>query len=101
MTPVIPSSPMKFPFQVFARHIWMNESLKDVLLAKRIHHQLLPMEILYEEGFDQSLADALKEFGHKVVEKKNFYTYMTAISRVSGHIEACFDLRRGGSTEIN
>lgn len=79
----------------------MNESLEDVVLAKRIHHQLLPMEIVHEEGFDQSLVDGLKEFGHKVVEKKKFFTYMTAISRVSGHIEVCFDLRRGGSTEIN
>lgn len=87
----------------------MNETLKDAVSAKRIHHQLLPMEILHEEGFNTTLAEGLKEFGHKVVENKRVYSgphditgaSVTAISRVSGHIEATFELRRTGSTEIN
>lgn len=88
----------------------MNETLKDAVSAKRIHHQLLPMEILHEEGFNTTLAEGLKEFGHKLVENKRVYsgphyisdsTIVTAISRVSGHIEATFELRRTGSTEIN
>lgn len=80
----------------------MKESLKDAVMAKRVHHQLLPMELFYEDGLDISLVDGLKEFGHKTVGDKSVlgFAALTAISRVSGHIEATYDPRRIGSTEI-
>ena len=34
-----------------ARHLWLGETLNDASVAKRIHHQLEPMELYYE--FDQ------------------------------------------------
>lgn len=82
----------------------MKESLKDAISVKRIHHQLMPMELLVEDGFDKNVACELsKMFGHKIVEHNptSSYTSMTAISRISGHIEAVFDPRRTGSAEIN
>lgn len=81
----------------------MKESLKDAVLAKRVHHQLLPMQLFYEDGLDTSLVKSLAEFGHKTVGDQTFlgFAALTAISRVSGHIEATFDPRRIGSTEIN
>lgn len=72
-------------------------------MAKRVHHQLLPMELSYEDGLDTNLVNGLKEFGHKTVCAKSVigFAALTAISRVSGHIEATFDPRRVGSTEIH
>lgn len=80
----------------------MKESLKDAVLTKRIHHQLLPMELFYEDGLDTSLVNGLKEFGHKMVGDRSVigFAALTSISRVSGHIEATYDPRRIGSTEI-
>lgn len=77
--------------------------MKDAISAKRLHHQLLPMELLYEDGLDISLVDGLKEFGHNIVGEKAVagFAALTAISRVSGHIEAAVDPRRIGSIEIN
>lgn len=85
-----------------ARHLWMKESLKDAVLARRVHHQLLPMNLFYEDGLDTSLVNGLKVFGHKTVGDKSLlgFAALTAISRVSGHIEVTFDPRRIGSTEI-
>lgn len=81
----------------------MKESLEKAVMAKRIHHQLMPMQLLLEDGFDQNLFDGLKKFGHKTVGTNplDSFTSMTAISRISGHIEAVFDPRRTGSTEIS
>lgn len=80
----------------------MKESLKDVVSAKRLHHQLLPMELFYEDGLDTSLINGLKEFGHKTVGDKSVtgFAALTSISRLSGHIEAATDPRRTGSIEI-
>lgn len=69
---------------------------------RRIHHQLLPMEVFYEDGFDQKTIDALKSFGHKTVEEKSQFGFsaVTAISRISGKVEAVPDSRRHGSFAI-
>lgn len=81
----------------------MKNSLKEAVGAKRIHHQLVPDELLLENGFDKNLVDGLKKFGHKTVATNplDSFTSMTAISRISGHIAATFDPRRTGSIEIN
>lgn len=80
----------------------MKESLKNAVLAKRVHHQLLPMELFYEDGLATSLVSGLREFGHKTVGDKSLigFAALTAISRIKGNIEVTFDPRRIGSTEI-
>lgn len=82
--------------------MWLKDSLRDAVDAKRIHHQLLPMQVLYETGFDQKIVEALKKIGHVMVEDNPLigFTAITAISRSKGHIEAAFDRRRHGSIEI-
>lgn len=79
----------------------MKRSLKEAISAKRIHHQLMPMELIVECGFDKDFVSKLKKYGHKIVEVNPFYSSMTAISRCSGKIEGVFDPRRTGGIEIN
>lgn len=80
----------------------MNETLKDAISAKRIHHQLLPMEAVYEHGFDAEILDGLRKIGHNVTEDVPVigFTAVTAISRARGYVEAVFDPRRYGSIAI-
>lgn len=84
---------------MFARHIWMNDTLQDAISAKRIHHQLLPMKVFYEDGFDAEIVDGLRQIGHNV-EPDNALSAVTAISRVRGYVEAACDPRRYGSIAI-
>lgn len=34
------------------KHLWFNETLSKASDEKRVHHQLFPMMVEYEEGFD-------------------------------------------------
>lgn len=85
------------------RHFWLNDTLKEAISAKRIHHQLMPMEIVYEDGFDADIVDGLRQKGHNINKDEPVigFTALTAISRVKGYVEAVCDPRRYGSIEIH
>ena len=85
------------------KHIFMNESLRDSIHSRRLHHQLFPMELRYETGFDNEIVEKLKIFGHKraVVSPEDGFAVIVGISKRSGEIEGEIDPRRGGgSVEI-
>lgn len=77
--------------------------MKDAISAKRLHHQVLPMEISYEEGYDSEILDGLRRKGHKLTTDHGVlgFAAITAISRANGYVEAVFDPRRFGSIEIH
>ena len=35
------------------RSLWFGEDIKTAIDANRLHHQLAPMEVAYEEGTDE------------------------------------------------
>lgn len=90
-------------FQVFINHFWLNQTLSESVAAKRLHHQLMPMEINFESGFNAEIIDELSKRGHNTNEVINeqWFTTVTAISRARGYVEAVFDPRVGGGAEIN
>lgn len=89
--------------QIFANYFWLNETLDESVLSKRLHHQLMPMEIKYEDGFNTEIIDGLRQKGHSTFKMVDIQssTFVTAISRVKGYIEAAFDPRIGGGLEID
>ncbi|CAO1382871.1 unnamed protein product [Diamesa serratosioi] len=85
------------------QHLFMNQTLKDSIDARRIHHQLTPMELLWETNFDNAIVDELSEkFKHKIKENKpdGGFAAVVGIAQVNGIIEGAVDPRRGGSIEI-
>jgi gamma-glutamyltranspeptidase / glutathione hydrolase / leukotriene-C4 hydrolase len=81
----------------------MDESLTESINARRLHHQLAPMNLLYETGFDMAIVDELKlKFGHQTVENKpdGGFAAVVGIAKVNGKAEGAIDPRRGGSIEI-
>lgn len=81
----------------------MKKSLEESINAKRIHHQLMPMKIEYEKGFDPSIIEGFSQRRHKLVAVRKTaigFTGMTGVSRVRGYVEAMFDPRRDGSVAI-
>lgn len=89
--------------QIFVNYFWLNETLKESVAMRRLHHQLMPMEIKYESGANAELIEGLCTKGHKTTEMTDAQssTFATAISRARGYIEAEFDPRIGGGIEIN
>lgn len=80
----------------------MNETLKDSISARRIHHQLMPMEVAYEHDFNDEILKGLRKIGHNTTEDIVIgFTAVTAISRARGFVEAVFDPRRSGSIAIH
>ena len=40
-------------FQTFIHNVWLGKDIKTAVDEKRIHHQLAPMELEYEEGLEE------------------------------------------------
>ncbi|CAG7728227.1 unnamed protein product [Allacma fusca] len=53
---------------VSVRNIMFNETIKEAIDARRLHHQLAPMEGEYQTGFLKSIVKGLEKIGHKMVQ---------------------------------
>lgn len=84
-------------------HIIKHKSLSEAINMSRMHHQLLPMEIKCEKGFDSDIVEELQnKFHHilQIVPKDDGFSALTAISNISGQIEGIFDRRRNGGSLV-
>lgn len=81
------------------RHLWLNETIEAAVTAKRFHHQLAPMVVQYEQGFDSTIINGLAKIGHvlKEIPSDLGFASLTAISKENGKYVAVYDPRRGGS----
>lgn len=102
------------------KHLFMNETLKEAITSRRLHHQLAPMNLLYETGFGKQLSktgekivqllfsdiqivsELNEKFGHRIVENKpdGGFAAVVGISKRNGEIEGVIDPRRGGGVEV-
>uniref|UniRef100_A0A1B0CWE2 Gamma-glutamyltransferase n=1 Tax=Lutzomyia longipalpis TaxID=7200 RepID=A0A1B0CWE2_LUTLO len=86
------------------RHLLFNESLMDAMHAKRIHHQLAPMRVDFENGFSEEIIKGFSDRNHEVYEVSpgSGFAALTAISfDGANRIDAVFDPRRNGSSSIS
>lgn len=82
------------------KHLFMKETLTKSISERRLHHQLAPMDLLFETNFEQGIVDELNQkYGHRVVENKpdGGFAAVVGIARNNGEIEGAIDPRRGGS----
>ncbi|XP_022907556.2 scoloptoxin SSD14-like isoform X2 [Onthophagus taurus] len=84
---------------VAIRKLWFNLSLEEASNMPRLHHQLFPMSISYEGGFDEAIIHGLEEIGHNytTLPPPDGFAAVTSIANVNGNVEAVPDIRRGGS----
>lgn len=84
------------------RYLYFNESLWNAVHAPRIHHQLLPMQIMYEEGLPDEIVTGLQSLGHNTIKANADlgFASLTAIGRDGNKLVAVYDPRRLGSTSI-
>ncbi|XP_067008802.2 scoloptoxin SSD14 [Anabrus simplex] len=79
-------------------NLYFNMDIKEALDARRIHHQLFPMTLQYEEGFLEKYVKGLEAIGHKTEKFAVGGSSVTAISVEDEKVYANSDFRRGGTT---
>lgn len=83
------------------RYLLLNEDTYDAVNNKRLHHQLAPMILEYETGYDEAILNTLRNNQHvlKEMDLSHGFNAVTAIGKRGG-LSAVFDSRRGGSSAI-
>merc|ERR1719481_442244 len=84
--------------QVLFRVLYLGEGIKEAVDARRLHHQLLPKELLYETGLTRWMVKGLEKFGHITKEFPLGGSIVQGIlvDSESGDITANSDFRKGG-----
>lgn len=84
------------------RYLYFKESVPDAVHAPRIHHQLAPMRLDYEDGFPETFINDLQKFGHTMFKSPSDsgFASLTAIGRDGKKLVPIFDPRRRGSTAV-
>ncbi|XP_066137785.1 scoloptoxin SSD14-like isoform X1 [Euwallacea fornicatus] len=76
------------------RSIWFGDNIKEAIDSPRIHHQLYPMQIMYEYGMLQQIVDGLRALGHAV--HRDLSSVVCALKKEKDYISANADYRKGG-----
>lgn len=85
---------------VAIRHLWMTEDIKKAIDWPRLHHQLLPNEIVYDNNFPIDVLSGLEALGHKTRSLgTDRGAIVMAVNRLDGNLYANSDFRKGGSVD--
>lgn len=76
-----------------------HHNLENIFALKRLHHQLNPNIIKFEEGFDHEIIEGLQNLNHTIEKVKELIGFgaLVGISIENDEIVSAFDPRRGGS----
>lgn len=89
--------------QFIIYYLHLKRSIDDSIAAKRLHHQLEPMRVLYEEGYDSAIISFLESKGHVTFEQAKGvggFASLNGIGRKNGTFEGAVDPRRGGKFTV-
>ncbi|KAL1381140.1 hypothetical protein pipiens_013679 [Culex pipiens pipiens] len=86
--------------QLILRHAFFGEDLRAAMDGPRVHHQLAPMWIEYEDAVDANIVEQLKARGHAVKKVRRVATETAVARERDGRVSAAFDPRRPGSAEV-
>ncbi|GFN91269.1 gamma-glutamyltranspeptidase 1 [Plakobranchus ocellatus] len=80
-------------------NLWLGKSIKESVDMYRLHHQLLPPQLQYEEGSDELVLQGLKEKGHELLQFSLGESVSQGIEVKDGEIFAASDYRKGGTPD--
>jgi gamma-glutamyltranspeptidase/glutathione hydrolase/leukotriene-C4 hydrolase len=89
--------------QVLLNVFYLNKDVKAAVDARRLHHQLFPMNLGYEDGTTTWLLDALRDYGHNTTYSK-YRVGGAAVQAIikdprTGSITANADFRKRGEVD--
>ncbi|TRY70401.1 hypothetical protein TCAL_02843 [Tigriopus californicus] len=79
------------------RNLWFQENIKQAIDSRRIHHQLVPMQVDYEVGLDEDVSTFLMERKHKLRQQDLGKSVVCGITKEeNGRLLANADFRKDG-----
>ena len=85
---------------VILKGLLFDQHFEEIIEEKRLHHQLLPMLVEYEDGFDKKVLEHLESLGHKLHKVIGRTSVVMAIKRETcGKIKAVTDPRKMGAVD--
>ncbi|XP_066940428.1 scoloptoxin SSD14-like isoform X3 [Macrobrachium rosenbergii] len=82
------------------RNLWLKQDIKKAIDARRIHHQLYPMTLSYEDGITDKIVSGLKEIGHNTKKFSVGGSVICAVARgEDGKLYANADFRKSGEVD--
>lgn len=85
---------------VSLRNLWFGDNIKEAIDARRIHHQIYPMTLSYENGILQKIVSGLQDIGHDTEEFGIGGSVICGIARGdNGKIYANSDFRKAGEVD--
>ncbi len=86
-------------FQFAVHNLFLGLDIKECIDIRRLHHQLSPMVLFYEEDFDEDSLDYLQSIGH-IVDDDYPLSVAGAIARLdNGTLRAVSDWRKDGAVD--
>ena len=84
------------------KYWFFNETIENSINDSRFHHQLLPMYLEYDKGFDEGILNGLATKGHKLVESPSDvgFAALAAITRRKDKLFVVSDRRRQGLGDV-
>ncbi|KAH9509206.1 hypothetical protein Btru_046431 [Bulinus truncatus] len=80
---------------VAAHILWLGGSIDSAVNRRRLHHQLLPPALQYEEGFEDAVVQGLTGLGHSVNKFAQGRSIIHGINVDDDVIHAKCDERKG------
>ncbi|XP_077534248.1 scoloptoxin SSD14-like [Haemaphysalis longicornis] len=84
---------------VTIRAIWMGQTIKQAIDSPRLHHQLIPDELVVEKNFSSDQIDELERMGHKVTNETARLSVIMGVRKADGRLYANSDYRKGGDVD--
>lgn len=84
---------------VTVRTLWQNKSIKNAIDCPRIHHQLIPNQLMVEKNFSQICENSLRKFGHNVTRPNGRFNVIMGVHKKDGRLYANADYRKGGDID--
>ncbi|XP_076438687.1 glutathione hydrolase 1 proenzyme-like [Babylonia areolata] len=81
---------------VASHELWLGQDIDQAITDLRLHHQLLPTTLEYEQGFEQAILEGLSKLGHELKSVSLGHSIVQAISRHGNLLYAASDFRKGG-----
>eukprot|EP00092_Neocalanus_flemingeri_P032577 GFUD01035433.1.p1 GENE.GFUD01035433.1~~GFUD01035433.1.p1 ORF type:complete len:688 (+),score=179.86 GFUD01035433.1:54-2066(+) len=89
--------------QILFRMFYLGQDVKEAIDSRRLHHQLFPMNLNYEDGITTWMRDGLVSYGHNITYSK-FRVGGAAVQAIhvdptTGTIQANADFRKRGTVD--
>lgn len=84
---------------VTLRTMWMYQNIKKAIDSPRLHHQLIPPELMIEPTFPPDEAEELMKKGHNITIVKTRFSVIMGVRREGGRLYANADYRKGGDVD--